>query len=107
MMIPDDDGLDRLLKRLHLAYIRRHWREVVARAEREEWSYRDFLPEGFPQTCPCYHEDPEWCILSDVLQPTGLLPAFLLWGQMGMIEHDLDPKSTKVAWDAWRAMPIE
>ena len=43
MMIPDDDGLDRLLKRLHLAYIRRHWREVVARAEREEWSYRDFL----------------------------------------------------------------
>ncbi|MCB9479833.1 MAG: hypothetical protein H6683_09140 [Deltaproteobacteria bacterium] len=71
------------------------------------WSYRDFLPEGFPQTCPCYHEDPEWCILSDVLQPTGLLPAFLLWGQMGMIEHDLDPKSAKTAWDAWRAMPIE
>ena len=38
-----DVQLDTLLKRLHLAYARRTWRELVPRAEREEWSYRDFL----------------------------------------------------------------
>ena len=38
-----DVQLDALLKRLHLANTRRAWRELVQRAEREEWSYRDFL----------------------------------------------------------------
>jgi DNA replication protein DnaC len=38
-----DVDLDGLLKRLHLANARRAWRELVQRAEREEWSYRDFL----------------------------------------------------------------
>ncbi len=42
-MKPTDDELDALLKRLHLANARRVWRELVARAEKEEWSYRDFL----------------------------------------------------------------
>jgi DNA replication protein DnaC len=36
-----DAQLDALLKRLHLANTRRAWRELVQRAEREEWSYRD------------------------------------------------------------------
>ena len=35
--------LDALLKRLHLANTRRAWPDLVQRAEREEWSYRDFL----------------------------------------------------------------
>src|SRR3989442_15484651 len=35
--------LDALLKRLHLANTRRAWRELVRRAEQDEWSYRDFL----------------------------------------------------------------
>jgi len=43
MLIPDDNALEALLKRLHLAYVRRNWRDVVDRAEREQWSYRDFL----------------------------------------------------------------
>jgi len=43
MLIPDDASVEGMLKRLHLAYIRRHWREVVVRAEGEGWSYRDFL----------------------------------------------------------------
>jgi DNA replication protein DnaC len=44
MTIDLSDGqLDALLKRLHLANARRAWRELVQRAEREEWSYRDFL----------------------------------------------------------------
>jgi len=38
-----DGQLDSLLKRLHLANTRRIWRSLVERAEREEWSYRDFL----------------------------------------------------------------
>jgi DNA replication protein DnaC len=42
-MIPTDDELDALLKRLHLASARRIWRRLVERAEKEEWSYRDFL----------------------------------------------------------------
>lgn len=42
-MMPGDDELDVLLKRLHLASARRIWRQLVQRAEKEEWSYRDFL----------------------------------------------------------------
>ena len=38
-----DAQFDALLKRLHLANTRRSWRELVQRAERDEWSYRDFL----------------------------------------------------------------
>lgn len=43
MLNTDDGALDLALKRLHLAYTRRLWRDVVDRAEREQWSYRDFL----------------------------------------------------------------
>src|SRR5712691_2001675 len=43
VMIPTDYELDALLKRLHLASARRIWPRLVERAEKEEWSYRDFL----------------------------------------------------------------
>jgi DNA replication protein DnaC len=42
-MTPPDDELDVMLKRLHLASTRRIWRQLVQRAEKEDWSYRDFL----------------------------------------------------------------
>ncbi len=42
-MTPPTDDLDALFKRLHLANARRVWRDLVQRAEREAWSYRDFL----------------------------------------------------------------
>jgi DNA replication protein DnaC len=42
-MRPNDDELDVLLKRLHLASSRRIWPKLVERAEQEEWSYREFL----------------------------------------------------------------
>lgn len=42
MVAPTAD-LDALFKRLHLANARRVWRDVVQRAEREAWSYGDFL----------------------------------------------------------------
>lgn len=40
---PTDDELDGLLKRLHLASARRIWRKLVEEAEKQQWSYRDFL----------------------------------------------------------------
>ena len=42
-MIAGDADLDALFKRLHLANARRVWRDLVQRAEREAWAYRDFL----------------------------------------------------------------
>src|SRR5713101_6544253 len=38
-----EDELDALLKRLHLANARKIWQKLVERAEKEQWSYRDFL----------------------------------------------------------------
>ena len=38
-----DLELDAVFKRLNLANARRVWRDLVARAEREEWSYDRFL----------------------------------------------------------------
>ena len=38
-----DINVDALLKRLHLANARRSWRDMIARAEKEAWSCRDFL----------------------------------------------------------------
>ncbi len=43
MYFADDATLESQLKRLHLAFIRRNWRQMVERAEQEQWSYRDFL----------------------------------------------------------------
>jgi DNA replication protein DnaC len=40
--IPDID-LDRLFKRLHLANTRRVWRDLLERAEQEDWAYEHFL----------------------------------------------------------------
>lgn len=38
-----DIPIDEMLKRLHLANTRRVWRDLVQRAEKERWSYQDFL----------------------------------------------------------------
>jgi DNA replication protein DnaC len=42
-MKPVDIDLDRLLKRLNLANTRRIWRDLIVRAETEQWSFHDFL----------------------------------------------------------------
>ena len=42
-MIPPREDLDGLFKRLSLANARRVWRDLVDRAERERWTYQDFL----------------------------------------------------------------
>lgn len=41
-LTPDID-LDALLKRLHLANARRAWRDLLVRAEQEEWTYEQLL----------------------------------------------------------------
>ena len=43
MNILDDDGLEAALKRLSLANSRRLYKELIQRAEEEQWSYRAFL----------------------------------------------------------------
>ena len=42
-MMALDQGSGRALQRLHLANARRVWRDLVQRAARESWAYRDFL----------------------------------------------------------------
>ena len=42
-MKPADIDFDRLLKRLNLANTRRIWRDLIGRAEAEQWSFYDFL----------------------------------------------------------------
>jgi DNA replication protein DnaC len=42
-MKPFDLNLDAMLKRLSLANTRRTWRDLVDRAEKEQWAYNDFL----------------------------------------------------------------
>ena len=42
MKVTDVD-FDGMLKRLHLANARRIWRELIVRAETEQWAFRDFL----------------------------------------------------------------
>jgi len=39
----NNDDIDVLLKRLHLANARRVWHDLLAKAETEQWSYRDLL----------------------------------------------------------------
>jgi DNA replication protein DnaC len=40
---PTDMNIDALLRRLHLANTRRIWSDLVTRAEKEQWSFSDFL----------------------------------------------------------------
>jgi DNA replication protein DnaC len=42
-MMKSDIDIDALLRRLSLANTRRMWRDLVAKAEAEEWSYQDFF----------------------------------------------------------------
>ena len=46
---PSNLDLEHMLKRLHLANTRRNWTNLVARAELEQWTYRDFLALVFAE----------------------------------------------------------
>lgn len=46
---PETLDLEPLLKRLHLAYARRHWKDLCERAETEQWSPRRLLATLFSE----------------------------------------------------------
>ncbi|MCZ7586347.1 MAG: hypothetical protein M5R36_25150 [Deltaproteobacteria bacterium] len=66
------------------------------------WSIRDYLPDFMLETCPCDAPD-FWCVLYDAIEDTGLLPAWLAWGSMGVLNYDLTEKPGIDTWRAWLA----
>lgn len=70
------------------------------------WSFRDFLPAEMPSTCPCDAPD-TWCVLYDAIQEVGLLPLWLMWGSMGILDYDGNAKQAVQTWRSWRERPIE
>ncbi|NLH48861.1 MAG: hypothetical protein GX444_09695 [Myxococcales bacterium] len=69
------------------------------------WSLRDFLPSAVQGHCPC-DADGLWCILYEAVWETDLLPAWLGWGAMGMLDFAWQPKSALATWNAWLARPV-
>ncbi len=69
------------------------------------WSLRDYLFDPILTSCPCSAPDP-WCVLYDALEEIGLLPAWLMWGSMGVLDYDGQPKAALTTWNQWRSRPI-
>ena len=70
------------------------------------WSLRDYLPREMLDNCPC--DAPGlWCTLYDAVEQTGLLPAWLGWGSMGVLDYDLNAKPSLEFWNEWLARPIK
>jgi hypothetical protein len=64
------------------------------------WSLRDFLFEQILTGCPC--DAPGlWCLLYDAVYDIGLLPSWVMWGSMGVIDFDAKPKPGYNAWKNW------
>ncbi len=70
------------------------------------WSLRDYLPAGMPGTCPC-NESPAWCVLYDAMADAGMLPLWLMWGSMGIVNHAGAPKASFDVWEEWLARPVQ
>jgi len=64
------------------------------------WSLRDYLPADLPGTCPCEAEG-LWCEVETAFDQTGLLPLFLMWGSMGILDYEGDGKTTRELWEEW------
>jgi len=68
------------------------------------WSLRDYLPADVLTDCPC--DAPGlWCTLYDIMAQSGILPAWLGWGSMGVLDHDLNPKASYNFWKSWLERP--
>jgi len=70
------------------------------------WSLRDFLPPEMPSTCPCGAPG-LWCVLYDAIEQVGLLPLWLMWGSMGVLDHNGTPKAAIQTWESWLSRPVE
>jgi hypothetical protein len=70
------------------------------------WSLRDFLPPDMPSTCPC--DAPGlWCVLYDAVEDAGLLPLWLMWGSMGVLDYNGAAKPVMDVWQNWLARQVE
>ncbi len=70
------------------------------------WSIRDYLPEDVLTSCPC-EATGLWCVLNEAMYAVGLLPSYIMWGGMGVMDYELADKSIAATWDEWLARPIE
>ena len=69
------------------------------------WSLRDYLPEPVLTSCPCSAPG-IWCVLYEAFYDIGLLPAWLMWGSMGVIDYDGNLKPSYAIWYDWLNRPI-
>lgn len=70
------------------------------------WSLRDFLPDFVSTRCPCDAPD-LWCIIYEAISDMGLLPSWLMWGSMGILDYDLNEKPLYDKWTEWLERPIK
>ena len=70
------------------------------------WSLVDFLPEHMLEGCPCTSPWP-WCIVYQVMADSNLLHAFIMWGGMGILDYELQPKAIHETWQSWLARPVQ
>lgn len=69
------------------------------------WSLRDFLPGHVLDNCPCSSPG-LWCVLYDAMYDMGMLGAWLMWGAMGVMDYDFNPKPSMEIWQEWLARPV-
>lgn len=69
------------------------------------WSLRDYLDGPVLDSCPCTAPG-LWCLLYEAMYDIGLLPAFLMWGSMGVIDFDAEPKPALTTWEKWLDRPV-
>jgi len=70
------------------------------------WSLVDYLPLDVLIHCPC--DAPGlWCVLYEAVHGIGLLEPWLMWGSMGVLDYELNPKPSLVPWQQWLARPVE
>jgi len=69
------------------------------------WTFRDFIIEDVLDSCPC--DAPGiWCDLYEAIYETGLGAPWLMWGAMGILDYEANPKPVKDIWDSWRKREI-
>lgn len=64
------------------------------------WSLRDFLGEEILTSCPCQAPG-LWCIAYQEIFKIGLLPAWLMWGSMGVLDYNSNQKTSYQTWKDW------
>ena len=76
--------------------------------DREEYGFKKWFSEHSLDVAPVKNEryKAECGSCHFAYQP-GLLPAWLMWGSMGILDYDGAPKLAHELWTEWKARPIE